>query len=120
MTTTTFKLISLARDFWEIETISIYDLVKQSNYANEANQINEQTLYEGLLAHPNFVDDWLQYTDDKRCWGWYFREESKGEYLVGYIDLINDEYSDTMYKEYKDKSKACAAFLKRELDSIIE
>jgi hypothetical protein len=117
MTSTTFKLIGLARDFWEIETISIYDLVKQCNYENEANQINEQTLYEELLAYPNFVDDWLQYSDDNRCPGWFFSEKGDGEYLVGYTDAIKEEYSETIYK---DRSMACAAYLKRELDSIIK
>lgn len=117
MTSTTFKLIGLARDFWEIGTISIYDLVKRSKYENEADQISEQTLYEELLAHPNFVDDWLQYSADKRTTGWFFSAKDEGRYLVGYTDPMKDEYSETIYK---DRSRACAAYLKRELDSIIE
>lgn len=116
MNSTTFKLLGLAGDFWEIETISMYDLVKQSNYENEANRINEQTLYEGLLAYPNFVDEWLQYSGDKRCPGWFFSEEGEERYLVGYIDVEKEEYSETIYI---DRLKACAAYLKRELDSIV-
>jgi len=91
----------------------MYELLQQVNYADVASQISEQDLYKELLVHPDFADDWLEYAEDKRCAGWYFKSNDKGEYLVGYLDENKD--SET---QYQDKLKACAAFLKHELDVV--
>ncbi len=110
-----FKLISLVRDFSQKNTISIYELLRQSGYSKAAKQVSEQELYKALEGSPSFVNDWLQYSEDKRtnC-GWYFKKGDEDKYLVGYVDDIS-----VTETEHNDKIKACAKFIKQELDFII-
>lgn len=115
MTNLTFKLISLAREFTQNNTVSIYDLLQETGYAKIAGQVSEQDLYEELSAYPGFANDWLEYSEDKRCTGWYFKLNDDNNYLVGFFDE-----SGCTETEYNDKLKACATFVKHELDEIIK
>lgn len=109
-----FKLISLVRDFSEIRTISIHELLRQTGYPKVADQITEQDVYKELLAHQRFVNNWLEYSEDKRTdGGWYFIQAGNGKYLVGCVGNAS-----TKETEYDDKIKACAKFIKQELDVI--
>ena len=108
------KLISLVRDFNQIRTVSIYELLQQTGYPNSAGQIAEQDLYKELVANPSFVNDWIEYSEDKRTdGGWYFKQAASGKYLVGCAG--NTGIAET---EYDDKIKACAKYIKQELDVI--
>lgn len=115
MSNITVKLIGLAREFSQKYTISMYELLQQMNYVNVAGQISEQDLYKELLTYPDYTDDWLEYSEDKRCAGWYFKSNNMGEYLVGYLDENKSRET-----QYEDKLKTCAAFLKHELDVIVQ
>ena len=115
MSNITASLIGLAREFSQKYTVSMYELLQQLNYASLAGQVTEQSLYKELLSHPDFVDDWLEYSEDKRCAGWYFKTDNEGKYLVGYVD--ENKESET---RYDDKLRACAVFLKHELDVITQ
>lgn len=109
-----FKLISLVRDFSQMHTISIYELLRQTGYPKVADQITEQDVYKELLANQNFVNDWLEYSEDKRTdGGWYFKRAGNGKFLVG---CVGD--TGAIETEYCDKIKACAKFIKQELDVI--
>ena len=115
MSNITVRLLGLARELSQKNTVSMYELLQQINCSNMAGQISEQDLYKELLAHPDYADDWLEYSEDKRCAGWYFKTDDEGKYLVGYIDEKKD--SET---PYGDKLKACAVFLKHELNVIVQ
>ena len=107
-------LINLPRDFSQKNTISMYDLLQQTGYPDIADQVSEQDLYSELITHPDLVNDWFQYSQDKRCDdGWYFKYSDNNKYLVGCLDK-----SSNIETEYNDKFKACAAYIKKELDQI--
>lgn len=110
-----YKLISLPREFSQKNTVSMYDLLQAVGYTSIARQVSEQDLYDALFSHPDFVNEWLEYSEDKRCAGWYFRLNDSNKYLIGYFDLNRN-----IETEYDDKLEACAAFVKRELDEIIK
>ncbi|HMV12471.1 MAG TPA: hypothetical protein PKD88_12365 [Nitrosomonas sp.] len=110
-----YKLITLPREFSQLNTVSMYDLLKRTGYADLSKSISEDDLYEKLLAHPEVITDWLEYSEDKRCAGWYFRSSNSDRYLVGYYG--NGESFET---EYSDKLKACAVFIKHELTNILK
>jgi hypothetical protein len=110
------KLISLAREFSQKYTVSIYGLLLQTGYSNMADQISEKDLYNELAEHPDLANDWLVYSQDKRCdTGWYFKSKDVNKYLVGCVNKNGNAES-----EYDDKLKACAAFIKHELDVLCD
>lgn len=110
-----FKLIRLAREFSQKRTVSINELLQKTGYSKIASHISEKDLYKQLAVHPEFVGDWLEYSQDKRCDdGWYFKLSDK-KYLVGYVGKNRNAET-----EYDDKIKACADFVKQELDQIIK
>jgi hypothetical protein len=109
-----FKLINLARDFSQKRTVSIYELLQQAGYMEAVGKISDQDIYRELVAAPDFADDWLEYSEDKRTSnGWYYKQTDNGKYLVGYVDE-----SGKTETEYDDKIKACSKFIKQELDAI--
>lgn len=109
-----FKLINIAKEFSQKHTVSIYELLQKTSYLKVAGQISEQDLYEGLATHPDFVSDWLEYSENKRTdGGWYFKLSDRNKYLVG---SVNE--SGITETEYDDKIEACAVFVKQELDLI--
>ncbi|WMJ08682.1 hypothetical protein [Nitrosomonas sp. sh817] len=110
-----YKLITLPREFSLQQTVSMHDLLQRTGYANISKLISEQDLYEEILSYPDVVTDWLDYSEDKRCVGWYFCSSDSNEYLVGYLD--DDERIET---KYTDKLKACAVFIKQELNEILK
>lgn len=115
MTDTILKLISLPQAFSRRSTVSMYDLLHEVGYANIAGQISKQDLYQKLLVYPDFVNDWLEYSENKRCAGWYFKLNDANKYAVGCIDENGNTET-----EYDDKLKACAVFVKQELDQILK
>ena len=62
-------LLSIPRRFNELSTVSVYDLLKQTNYSIIRDQISLKDIHASLAQHPEYVNDWLQYSEDKRCPG---------------------------------------------------
>jgi hypothetical protein len=115
MTQGVFKLICLARDFSQSGTLSMYDLLLQTGYSKAAGMISEGDIYMELADHPELIDSWLEYSENKRSDdGWYFKIVDKNKYLVGCLGSTSAALT-----EYDSKIRACANFIKYELDSII-
>jgi len=80
------------------------------------NNINENTVKEALEQHPQYVDQWLGWSEDKRAGsGWYFIQDNNQKYVVGFLD---PDKGTTEKMEYSDKKSACASFIKQEIESI--
>jgi len=108
------NVINLPRDFLQKETISMYALLEETGYFDIADQVSEQDLYDNLVIFPDFANDWFQYSQDKRCDdGWYIKLSDNNKYLVGCLDTDNN-----IEIEFDEKLKACATYIKRELDKI--
>ena len=108
------KILRIVKDF-NNSTVSIHDLLEQTKYSKHANQISEHDLYTKLKASPGIVNDWFSYSEDKRTdRGWYIKQINKNTFIVGFLD-------ETGKKEfkYRDKLKACAKFIKHEIDMIL-
>jgi len=115
MTRLTIKLVGLAREFSQQNNLSIYELLQKINYHKVSDKISENDLYNELLRNPSYADDWLEYSQGKRCFGWYFKEDEDGKYQIGHFD--GSRCSEV---NYEDKLEACAIFLKKELDVIVQ
>jgi hypothetical protein len=94
---------------------SIYSLLKETGYFESHLQVNEAILLDELNKLPELVNQWLNWSDDKRSSsGWYFQKNATKGYVVGYHPSIHNP----IQLKFIDSKEACAAFIKREIESI--
>lgn len=109
-------LIFIPRKHQHLGNVSMYNLLKETDYFKAHDQITEASIHEELSKHPECIDEWMRYSEDKRTSsGWYFKQEDEGTYIVGYFA---DEKGKSIKLKFTDRIEACAAFIKRELESI--
>ena len=110
------SIIHLARDFSKPDNNqSIYHLLESTGYFSNFDQINVAAIQSELKAHPDMIEEWLQWSENKRSnSGWYFKNEN-GTSIVGYYSGSKDGNS---ILKYSDLSEACATFIKNEIEDI--
>ena len=113
---TIIDVIRLPRKFGNLGNVSIHSLLKATGYFENHSQVSESAIREELIRHPEFIQDWMLLSEDKRSnAGWYFRQDDKAGYVVGYFTQKGDHLRQS---EYSDPIDACAAFIKREIEDI--
>lgn len=109
------SILSLPEKFHALGNASIYSLLKETGYFEIHRQINEAAILDELNKHPEYINHWLNWSDDKRTTsGWYFKQNENGKYVVGYFPTREE----SKQIEYSDSKEACAAFVKREIEEI--
>lgn len=106
-------IIHLPSEFKK-SNISLFDLLQNSGYFENHNNIKEYDIAKALISNPECIQSWLLWSDDKRSYGWYFKECGNKKFLVGFYPE-NVNYPDITYENVFD---ACASFIKKEIDSI--
>jgi hypothetical protein len=110
------SIVTIPRRF-QTGDVSVFGLLKATGYFELHDEISESDIRDALLEDPRCVQEWTQYCSDKRTsTGWYIRLNDEELYEVGYFD-IKAEY-DTCRMQYENQVDACAAFIKREIESI--
>jgi hypothetical protein len=113
---TILKLVHLPRRFIDLGNVSFYALLEETSYFTVHDKVSEADIREALLRHPECVDDWILYSEDKRSSeGWYLKQNDKGGYVVG---LVDSQGRDKRRMVYAERGGACAAFIKHEVDQI--
>jgi hypothetical protein len=103
------KLVFLADNFYQGEK-SVYMLLTESGYFQFHEDISEHNIYSTLLQYPQCIGRWFIFSGDKRTNGGYWLNQLNANYFeVGYG--LKPLF-------FQDKHKACAAFIKRELEFI--
>ena len=114
---TIIGVINLPKKFGSLGNVSIYSLLEETGYFENHSQVAECAICEALVRHPEFIYAWMRLSEDKRATGgWYFRQNNKVGYVVGYFPQ-NDINGGRI--EYSDPIVACAAFIKREIEDIM-
>lgn len=108
-------LITLPRKFHNLGNMSIYDLLKETGYFEIHYQISVESIRDALALSPEYIEDWIVYSEDNRSDGWYFKQQSDQRYVVGFIDGEGN-YTHT---EYNDRLEACAIYIKQEVNHIM-
>jgi len=110
---------AVARIPWDFETrgdVSFHALLIASGYADEHGGVDVSMIEDALRAHPEFVGDWLEYSEAKRSSaGWFIRKAASGGWEVGYV-------AEGAFEEvsvYQDELEACAVFVKKEIDAVM-
>lgn len=108
------RVIHIPYDFHH-KNKSVYALLSESGYFELHDQVNQNEIIEVLKIHPHLVNEWLQWSEDKRTnEGWYFTKGDDGKCFVGHYPEGKE------FEEIKssDEFIACAAFIKREIENI--
>ena len=95
--------------------VSFYTLLKESGYCEAYDQATIVAIRQALIERPDFVNDWIQYSEDQRCHpSWFFRQ-SGVDYELGYVSLETDDVPIT---KYSDRFEGCATFIKNVIELI--
>ncbi len=109
------KIIFLPRAFNSLMNKSVFELLKESGYFELHTSISENTIRKHLEKHPECVNEWMSYSEDKRSSSGYYLQNNEKKYIVGYLD---DKTKKQIKKEFSNGIKACAVFIKKEVESI--
>ena len=110
------NIISIPEILTRERDVSFNSLLRKSGFFEMHDKITVEAIQQALLEEPNRVIDrvidWIQYSEDQRCSGWFFVRES-GHYEVGFIPSEGDEIPAT---KYSDPLEACATFIKHTIE----
>ena len=110
-------VVRIPRQFYELQTVSVYTLLKKTGYFNSPAVLTEAVIAEALNDHPEFIEDWQGYSEDKRCGGWFWGEHPRGGFFIGYLSEKTG-WETRKLKRYPDARSACAAFIRREVEGM--
>lgn len=108
------NIINIPAKFHYLGNVSFYSLLKETGYFDLFDQINEKQIKVQLIKHPEWIEQWLHYSDDKRVSsGWFLTKNGSQKYVVGY-------YPPEKFKtlEFSDSKEACSVFIKFEIEEI--
>ena len=110
-------LIRLPRKFKSRGNVSIQDLLQETGYFEIHDEVSSERIHEELIQHPECVDEWMSYSEDKRSSsGWYLKQKDRDTYVVGFY---NGKGGKNAQIRYADRIDACAAFIKHEAEDIM-
>jgi hypothetical protein len=100
----------------------MYTLLANSGYLESPESVSEEAILQELRVHPEYIQDWRIYSEDKRTTGWYLMMPRAGRFGVGFVPSAKDHAVDPLI--YSDEAKACAAFINLEIayirDAVIQ
>jgi hypothetical protein len=103
----------LAADYRARIDISPFRLMIDSGYADMRAAIDEKKIQAFVRDHPEIIEEWIAYSEDKRCGGWYFTKRlDRDEFVVGRVEAPKKVES------FREPTEPCARFIKRELESM--
>ncbi len=93
--------------------LSLRELRERCRYDELRDRLAEDAIGEYVTTHPELIEQWSMYSDDKRTsGGWYFLDEGGG-WVVGRLDGGSRRSDET---RYVSAPAACAAFIIKEMD----
>jgi hypothetical protein len=105
------QIVAIPWKFHNQKNKSIIDLVKETGYFEQHDQITEGDIQTALLCRPEYVQEWRQYSEDQRSSdAWCLNIPKGGPYEVGCPDANPVQYNSAI--------DACAAFIQHEIEEI--
>lgn len=109
-------LLELPRQLKNRAIVSFYELLKETGYFQVHRQITGERIYAALKDNPEYIADWIAYSEDKRAsTGWYIERRENNSHIVGYYSGKTGRQSET---RHADLIAACAVFIKHEIEDI--
>lgn len=100
-------ICNLPRQLRTLGDTSFIDLFDASGYRQDPDALELAAVVKYLQDHPEFIEDWLDYSADQRCSpAWYVTDLDTGGFEVGF-------YPDGPRRVFADAATACAEFIMR-------
>jgi len=110
------KICSIPRDFYSDQNKSTIQLFNESGYLEQRDLVTKEKLMEHLMENPDLINDWENYSSDKRVsQGWYFLKD-ESQWIVGYSSVPSQEQKTF----FTSGIEACAEFIIHELKEWTE
>ena len=105
------KIVNIATDYYNLKNISFSALLSESGFHEMLSSVTENDILGELVKDSTLSDQWFLWSENKRTnSGWYLTNNRNDNYVVGYFppngEILN----------FSNKLKACAAFIKREIE----
>jgi hypothetical protein len=97
--------------------ISLFDALRRTDFSTVRKEFTASDLVPLLKAHPEVVDQWTLFSENKRCGGWWIEKESRD---VGWLPDVGRPFvarKKTLH--FASLEEAVAAFVVRELDDAL-
>ena len=111
------ELVKIPRTFQIRRDMSIVALLKEMGYLELYDQVSVSDIREALTRDPACVQEWMNYSEDQRCPGWYLCLNDEGLYEVGFFDHNTDPHYNHRV-QYESAMDACAVFIKQEIETV--
>lgn len=108
------SVLRLPENFYSAQNVSIYSLLKGTGYFELYTEINEKDIFDLLIQYPEHIKQWLNWSENKRSSGWYFKGSESQKYIVGSFP----DNGELKSSEYTNAAEACSVFIKREIEDI--
>jgi hypothetical protein len=107
----------LPLDFHTIRSVSAVELVRRSGYRSARSGVTVERLAACLRDHPDWVDQWFDWSADNRSSpAWYVRESGDGRHELGFYEGP----SSAAPVLFADRAEACATFVLRYLEGFAD
>lgn len=109
------KIISIPVVLNDGSDITSHSVLRDTGYFESPSSITVKILAKALGKKPEYIDSWLNWSDNKRTVaGWYFIRTKSGTFEVGFFP--KHDGPDPI--EYSEILQACANFIKHEIEDI--
>ncbi len=105
------KICNLPTELKTNTNTSIFKIIQATGFAENESAFDEELLSEFFKAHPNLVNEWVNFSEDQRCTpAWYLEQIDTeiDEWVVGYLERPGHHIHRL---KYRDKADACAKFV---------
>jgi len=92
--------------------LSWHDLVRRNPYTSDHDALTEQSLASFLTSHPDLIELWLGWSEDKRSTPSPFLRRSGSRYELGYVERGGRFRPSEFFDE---PATPCARFILQEL-----
>ena len=109
------KICAMPRNH-QLNNKSILQVFLETDYINKAESITKERLVNYLTENPELIQDWENYSSDKRYSpAWYFiKDQSK--WIVGFSGMPGQGKKQT----FDSAPEACAEFILHEIKHLEE
>jgi hypothetical protein len=104
-------------DYASFRIYTAVELIRRSGYVAARAEVTVERLAASLAAHSDWVDAWFAWSAENRArTHWFIRDCSPEEWEVARLD--GDANRRSMV--FADRTRACAEYVLRELESIAD
>jgi hypothetical protein len=103
------NIVMIPSVFESEKDISVYDLLKKSGYFKAYKKVDALAIERILRQHKNYLDDWYNYSQNKRGGGWYIANDGN--------KALNNLSSGEKI-QFSNEIEAVANFIKNEIEDM--